>query len=45
MADFATLFADGIPNGKIAHVFDRQALPMVWDYVEVNPFSELGQLG
>lgn len=21
------------------HVFGRQALPMVWDYAEVNPFS------
>lgn len=24
---------------KIGHVFGRQALPMVWDYVECNPFG------
>jgi len=24
---------------KIGHTFGRQALPMVWDFVEVNPFS------
>jgi len=24
----------------VAHTFGRQALQMVWDYVEVNPFSE-----
>ncbi|NLH75304.1 MAG: DUF1156 domain-containing protein [Verrucomicrobia bacterium] len=24
---------------KIQHVFSRQALPMVWDYAEANPFS------
>ena len=23
----------------VAHTFGRQALPMVWDYAEVNPFS------
>ena len=38
------------PGGeKIGHVFERQALPMVWDYAETNPFSSfrgnwLGQL-
>ena len=25
---------------KIEHPFGRQAVPMVWDYPEVNPFSE-----
>jgi putative DNA methylase len=25
-----------------AHVFTRQAIPMVWDYAELNPFSEIG---
>ena len=24
----------------VAHTFGRQALPMVWDYFEINPFSE-----
>lgn len=27
---------------KIEHVFGRQALSMVWDYVELNPFTEVG---
>lgn len=36
-------------GGKIQQVFARQALPMVWDYAEANPFSDssgnwLGQL-
>ena len=34
---------------KISHTFGRQAIPMVWDYVEANPFSRssgnwLGQM-
>ena len=24
---------------KVAHLFTRQAIPMVWDYAECNPFS------
>lgn len=27
---------------KVEHVFGRQALPMVWDYIEINPFTEVG---
>ena len=27
------------PGEFIAHTFGRQALPMVWDFFEVNPFS------
>lgn len=23
----------------VAHTFGRQAMPMVWDYIEINPFS------
>lgn len=26
-------------GGFIAHIFTRQAIPMVWDYAEANPFS------
>jgi len=26
-------------GGFISHVFTKQALPMVWDYAEANPFS------
>ena len=29
-------------NELVAHVFGRQALPMVWDYAEANPFSNSG---
>jgi len=25
---------------QAVHVFGRQALPMVWDYVEINPFAD-----
>ena len=31
------------PGEKLEHVFGRQALPMVWDYGEVNPLS--GMMG
>ena len=31
-----------VVSQKIQHVFARQALPMVWDYVEVNPFTDVG---
>jgi adenine-specific DNA methylase len=27
---------------KVAHVFGRQALGVVWDYIEVNPFTDVG---
>lgn len=27
---------------KVSHVFGRQALGMVWDYVEINPFTSIG---
>ena len=33
----ATWAASG---GFICHCFARQAIPMVWDYAEVNPFSD-----
>ena len=26
-------------NGKISHLFTRQAIPMVWNYIETNPFG------
>jgi len=31
------------PGEKLEHVFGRQAIPMAWDYGELNPFS--GQMG
>jgi putative DNA methylase len=29
-------------NELVAHLFGRQAIPMAWDFGEVNPFSESG---
>ena len=31
-------------NGNIEHVYGRGALPMIWDYAEVNPFTSMGWL-
>ncbi len=30
------------PEGKSARAFGRQAIPMVWDFTECNPFAEAG---
>lgn len=39
-ADKWASLVDWQPGGeKVGHVFSRQAIPMVWDYAEVNPFS------
>lgn len=38
----ATLCMWNSVGEKIEHVFGRQALPMVWDYPEVNPFTSVG---
>lgn len=27
---------------RMGHTFTRQALPMIWDYVETNPFANAG---
>ncbi|MFW9996238.1 MAG: DUF1156 domain-containing protein [Candidatus Odinarchaeota archaeon] len=35
----ATLVVYNVVGEKIEHVFGRQALPMTWDYVELNVFS------
>jgi len=38
--DFWSGFATWTPGGEfIGHTFTRQALPMVWDFCEGNPFS------
>lgn len=29
-------------NELVAHAFTKQALPMTWDFAEINPFSESG---
>ena len=37
-------YAWWMPTGeKIAGVFGRQVIPMIWDYAEVNPFSDSSQ--
>jgi putative DNA methylase len=44
-ADFWSNLCTWAPQAKnelVAHVFGRQALPMVWDYAEANPFSSSG---
>jgi adenine-specific DNA methylase len=38
----ANLVVYNVVGEKVEHVFGRQALPMVWDYVEVNPFTDVG---
>jgi putative DNA methylase len=38
----ATLVVYNVVGEKVEHVFGRQALGMVWDYVEVNPFTDVG---
>jgi adenine-specific DNA methylase len=38
----ANLVTYNVSAEKIEHVFGRQALPMVWDFVELNPFSDVG---
>lgn len=38
----ATLCTYSVTRENIEHVFGRQALPIVWDYAEVNPFTSVG---
>jgi len=43
MADFNCSFSTWKPSGEQAmHLFGRQAIPMVWDYCESNPFANKG---
>lgn len=40
LADYSSSLCTWVPNGEfIGHTFGRQALPMIWDFCEVNPFS------
>ena len=44
VADSGSKFATWQNMGdKVAHVFARQAIPMVWDFAEANPFSSSSQ--
>ena len=38
-ADYWSSNALWMDRGTIAHVFGRQAIPMIWDYAEANPLS------
>jgi adenine-specific DNA methylase len=41
IADYNSSLAIWAVSGEfVAHTFGRQALPMVWDYFELNPFAE-----
>ncbi|WP_165360625.1 DUF1156 domain-containing protein [Candidatus Chloroploca sp. Khr17] len=40
LADYNSSLCRWAPHGEyIGNTFSRQALPMMWDYTEVNPFS------
>jgi len=40
LADWSSSLCSWIPQLQgVGHTFKRQALPMLWDYVEVNPLS------
>jgi putative DNA methylase len=40
LADYSSSLCAWVPNGEfIGHTFGRPALPMIWDFCEVNPFS------
>jgi len=36
----ANLVVYNVAGEKIEHVFGRQALPITWDYIELDPFSD-----
>ena len=39
-ADYWSSICSWVPGGFIRSTFARQAIPMVWDYAECNPFSQ-----
>jgi putative DNA methylase len=42
-ADYWTSLTCWIPvDQKVGHTFSRQALAMVWDFVEASPFADIG---
>lgn len=46
MADYESSLCMWASAGEfVAHTFGRQALPMVWDFAEVNPLSDTGWTG
>jgi putative DNA methylase len=42
IADYNASFTSWVPGGEFhAHVFKRQAIAMIWDYVEINPLQDV----
>jgi len=42
LADYQNQLCRWYSGGEsVGHIFERQALPMVWDYTEINPFSPI----
>ena len=42
IADYDSGFTTWVPGGEFhAHVFKRQSIAMVWDYVEIHPLQEV----
>lgn len=42
IADYDCSFTTWVPTGEFhSHVFKRQAIAMVWDYVEIDPFENV----
>lgn len=42
ITDYNCGFTSWVPSGEFhAHVFKRQAIAMVWDFVEIQPFCEV----
>jgi putative DNA methylase len=44
LADFNSSLCvlNSVGGRGVVHTFGRQALPMVWDFMETNPFNEVG---
>jgi putative DNA methylase len=41
LADYSSSLCRWVPHGEfVANTYGRQALPMIWDFCEVNPFSD-----
>jgi putative DNA methylase len=46
MVDYSSSLCMWAASGEfVCHTFGRQALPMVWDFAEVNPFADTGWNG
>jgi putative DNA methylase len=42
VADYDCSFTTWVPTGEFhSHVFKRQAVAMVWDYIEIDPFQSV----